>query len=704
MDTKKLLWSLTILVSTAIIILFLWLITGYIKARKPVTHLPETTGQVTDWENRSAEEAAIIIKSTYYTLEAYTCGRISVKSPEDESIISDMKYFSSYEGYNDNWGLQNVSVNQENDTSLSISGNALSGTRINVLFIAHRTKPKVDIRITTKYNSAVTVIREALVAELDVPISEVYKKNRQIDTRNFQSEYWLHNQGVRFGSGSRSSLLYHTPGISSLQLNSEKRSLFINLDYYEDHPFIHIPFQPDRGGRWVDLSPSRYEANDERRDSVTFYFGPFPEFLPRLMLVPGGYLAGHVFTEHADGGGTMEPHLAAYFGSDSINDINNATGGFVGHNIPVTKSVMFADEYGKLSDSTIGEASVWSRMRIFLDQLHETGRYDICLHTPEDLNSDRQTLEEAIAFMKDRYGTRSWIDHGMYDGNVNRECFVCDGLNPESDYYSADLWRKYDTRYFWSPAVELIRNKNRLSTSDLLKNLKVQGASEALWKNHISSGRLNSLSFVKASIELFRNLSTNQEELNSLYPGKGDNLPTPLYWQHPTCTDGLYSWVTDYVKDYRNLSASNSDRHLKIEKQHIDRLIANWGIFIGHGYYVRGRDVLMEYNDNLVINPNFDQLLAYLQENQNTGDLYNTTVRDLLDYWILIEKISFLYKPDGTIELSNDNDLPINGLSMAVRADKVFIEGIASLSRRYEDDLIFWFDLPEKTTVTIRFE
>jgi hypothetical protein len=702
MGKKKLLWSFTVLFFTGVIILFLWLIPGYIKARQPVTHLPEIPGKDTIWYTKSSKEAAIIIKSPYYTLEANTSGRLAVKSPVDELIISDLIYFSSYVGQNDNWGLHNVSVNQENDSTLSVYGTGLSGTLVNVLFIAHTAMPKLDIRITSKYNTEVTVNREAFVAVFDVPISEVYKKNRQVDTENFQSEYWLQNQGVRFGSGSRSSLLYHAPGISSLQLNSTKRLLFINLDYYEDHPFINIPFQADGSRRWVDLSPSRYNAKYERTDSVTLYFGNIPEFLPRMMLVPSGYIAGHVFTEHADGGGSIEPHYAAYFGSDSITNVNNASGGFAGHSIPVTKSVMFSDSMGNLADSTTGEATAWRRMTVFLDQLHETGLYDICLHTPEDLNSNRQALKEAISYMKGRYDTRSWIDHGMYAGNINRECFVCDGLNTESEYYAADLWKEFDTRYFWSSAVELIRNKDRTSASDQLRKLKLLSASEALWENYLSPDQLQRMNPGKALGELVRLVISKEEELNSFFPDKGESYPTPLYWQHPAYTEGFYSWVTDYVKDYRRLASADAVRQLEREKKVIDLLISNWGIFIGHGYYVRDHDILSEQNGHLYINPYFDQLLDYLEVNQNKGDLYNTTVRDLLDYWTLTENVSFSYNPDGTIYLYNNNDLPINGFSLAVRAHSVLIDGVVPASRRYKEDLIFWFDVPAKSRVTIK--
>ena len=93
-----------------------------------------------------------------------------------------------------------------------------------------------------------------------------------------------------------------------------------------------------------------------------------------------------------------------------------------------------------------------------------------------------------------------------------------------------------------------------------------------------------------------------------------------------------------------------------------------------------------------------------MEEKQEKGSLLNTTVRDLVDYWILTENISFTYFPDGTIGLYNNNEEEIEGLSMAVRAQKVYLDGVNPSSRRYENDLIFWIDMPSKGYKTIRLE
>ena len=129
--------------------------------------------------------------------------------------------------------------------------------------------------------------RESLVADFDVPVKEIYRKNRQSDTSSFDPEYWFGKEGVRFGSGKRSALIYHTPEVSSIADRYQEASLLmINLEYSPDHPFFNIPFQKDGGGRWTDLSEAAYKAGDTRKNSFSINFGDFPAAVPRIMLVP----------------------------------------------------------------------------------------------------------------------------------------------------------------------------------------------------------------------------------------------------------------------------------------------------------------------------------------------------------------------------------------------------------------------------------
>lgn len=668
---------------------------GYFAALKPVSYLPEMPANHNGNSIKGSDKAEL--KGAGFTLIVKENGEISVEADRGEVILSKLTYYTSFDGLNDKWGLDSVSVNTVSDSVISVIGRGAKEVLVKMLITVRGSIPRFDVNVKTHYSNSTLVRREALVAEFNENVSEVYLKNGQLVFGSFDTEYWLQRQGVRFGSGNKSALVYHTPDVSSLQLNTTANLLLINLDYYLDHPHINIPFQADDGADWTDLSMAKYEAGDERTSNFSIYIGEIPKVTPRLMLVPDGYLAGYVFTEHADWG-NIRTHRAAYFGSEDISDIKEAKGGFAGHKIPVTKSVFYSQPGGP-SGSSIRDDPDFPQLLNFLEQLYSTGQYDICLHTPESGGSNREELEEAIKFMKDKFDSKTWIDHGMYGGKSNRESLVADGLNPNSTLYAADLWERYDTRYFWSSAPELIRN---YSLKENFRELKFYEVSVNLWKRYLSPAELKRKRFLK-SFKAMVSRYNDKGELNSLLSYKGNAFPTPLFWLHPTRTADFYSWVTDYVKPVSDLS----ERYVTTEKKLLDKLVSDRGIFINHGYYVRripGEDVLSESNGKLVINPYFDKILGIMAQMRDDGDLYITTIRDLLDYWILTEKISFDYLNDGTILLTNNNDKPVKGLSLVIRADNVRIDGAIPSSRRVDENTIFWFDIAAGKTIRIEIE
>jgi len=183
----------------------------------------------------------------------------------------------------------------------------------------------------------------------------------------------------------------------------------------------------------------------------------------------------------------------------------------------------------------------------------------------------------------------------------------------------------------------------------------------------------------------------------------GNSLPTPLYWQNKTSTDDFYSWVTEYV--YNGISPDNAADQMKIEKRQLDSLKNDWGVFINHGYYVRNRSddyYLIEQDGTLKVNPLFDRVLDLMAGMRDKGDLDITTVKDLLNYWILTENISFQYLSDGTILICNDNDVSVNGLSIAVRASKVNMNCKIINSRKVGDDTIIWFDISAHDKISMQ--
>lgn len=697
----KLMSGLFVLMVVAIAV---FTVSGYYKADLPNSFLPDyDSGPGGDFVNGSG---TITIKNPWYTLSIDSAGNLTVSTNDNKLILSGMAYCANYERYNDLFFLEKVSIKEVADSIVCLSGKINDIADITINIIASSKEPALKFAVKTHYHDSVVVLREAIIADYDIPVTEVFLKNRKTDHNNNHKEYWLDKQGVSLGSGSRSSMIYNQQEISSIQLDTRQSRVVINLDYLLDQPFIEIPFQADGAGRWTDKSASLYRPGDERENEFTIVFGRLPLQTPRLMLVPDGYLAAYIFTEHADAG-NMRTHRAAYFGVENITDIRMASGGFAGHEIPVTKSVFFEYLDGGMPDNLSIEDDSEKVYLDFLDQLYHTGFYDICLHTPDEFNSNRQYLQTAISGMRTRYAAESWIDHGMFPGNNNREAMVADGLNPESAFYSADLWEQYGTRFFWSPAVEAIRfSKPGPSIKGDLISLRFTDLSAELWRRY----RYRKSYLGETAFESLLALSKGHfpmSELNSQLPLKGSALPTPLYWQNKTISKSLYSWTTEYV--YHGLSNINTDHQLQIEKRQLDYLLKDWGVFFNHGYYVRNGvddNIILNRDGRLVINPLFDQLLAYMDSQRDKGDLFLTTVKELLNYWLLIENVRFEYQADGTIDVFNDNDQGIKGLSIAIsrKSGMILLDGYEPVSRTVDDDLVFWFDIPANSRRTISFD
>lgn len=684
---------LTILIffiSVFVVLSVIFIVSGYLYKDNLVSFLPDYDPPVT--KSKHDLKNGISLHNSWYKLNIDETGFVTVSTSKGELIMSGLRYYSVFEDGIVSHNLHNVTLSLLNDSTISVRGNSSGDVSIQLLFVVHEDNPRLDVSVKTQYNSNVTVYRETLIARFEQSPIEVYLKNRKIVTKRFSLEYWLDKQGVRFGKGKGSALIFHTPGVSSLQLKSKNRLLFINLELYADHPLMRIPVDMDLQGNWIDLSTAAYNEGSQRDNFFSIWFGNIPEIIPRLMLVPDGYLAGYIFTEHADNG-NIRTHRAAYFGSDKISKSENATGGFVGHKIPVTKSVFYADSTAKISGGSVRDDPDYPQFLEFLDDLYSSGNYDICLHSPEGYSSNRETLEEAIRFMRERYKTETWIDHGVLPGIINREAFFCEGLDKNSDLYAADLWEKYGTRFFWSPAVETLQKK--LRPSEELHKLRFANVSSVLWLRFLYLCTYQDNTVLSSLLKLLKGYFPMNEQ-NSLQQLKGSAYPTPLYWQNITRSGQFYSWPTEFV--YKGISPENLEYQMKNEEIQLNRLISDQGVFFNHGYYVRlGKNnyILNEKDGEIIINPSFDRVLGLISGMRDMGDLHITTVKDLLNYRIKSDSIIFDYCPDGSVYICNNGKEKIKGLSLILCTDSenITISGNKPPFRRSGEDTIIWFDI-----------
>ena len=673
---------------------------GYFDSRTPISYLPDI--EIENTNQKLANIDSCTLAGSSFKLIVTTRGNITIRSTKGNTLLSRLHYYSFQNDTIEKVGLDNIEVKFANDSTILLLGHGPSGTNVKISFVVLRKSNMLDVATTTDYVYTTKVAREALVLVSELPVMEVYKKNRKADQNAFASEYWLDKQGVLFGNKENSLLIYNVPNVSSLQLNTERKTLFINLDYNKDHPYTYFPYQKNGEGQWEDRSASLYPSGSSRINQVTIFVDSILNTVPRIMAVPNGYLAGYVFTEHADGG-NLRTHRAVYFGSDTVHKAENAIGGFVKNRIPVTKSIFYSNPDKEAYCSVIDDTDSIGYVE-FLDQLYETGDYELCLHTPEGVTSSRQRLREAISFMNYRYDAVTWIDHGMETGEGNRECFLADGLDPNSELYSADLWQENNTLYFWNIAVEKTREASYVSIKESLKHFKLLNAAVLLWQRYYSPEELHEVNFFSG---VWRMLTDRpiKNELNSYVTLKGESYPTPLFYRHPSRTGDFISWITDFTYDIGMSWTKRAGQWYSQEIRNLDRLIDQRGVFINHGYYIRNipnTDMTLEVNNSIVINPYFEKLLKYMALQRDDGDLYVTTIREILHYWTLCEKISFEYFHDGTITVSNNNEVPVKGLSLVVSNSDVVMSTKKHNTRTISNETVVWFDIEAKEKIQMR--
>jgi hypothetical protein len=293
----------------------------------------------------------------------------------------------------------------------------------------------------------------------------------------------------------------------------------------------------------------------------------------------------------------------------------------------------------------------------FLKQLDGLG-HEICLHTPEQFTSNRKMMMEALEFMQNEFGSPTWIDHGYNNHSENnREDLVCDGTIKKSDHYSLDLWKANGIRYLWNPYYEDYFTFEGLHFGQLLP------------KPH---------------------------------PAFGDHIPNPDYWQHLVYTEELYHWPTRSVLYVEN----DAQWAYLFTKTILDDLVKNLGVHINHCYPAwvdPGKGFW--YKDELgtiVARQGFNQTLQLMATYRDEGKLNLTTIGNFMDYQVNLSNVSYHLLPDGRIRLTNEGEKDIPGLSMAVKSKYVLVDGQIPEQKNVGDDLIFWFDLPAKSSSLIR--
>jgi len=637
------------------------------KAFDNPSFIPAFADELSETKDNKSEK--VLFSNNYYSI-IYDVQKnsISIISNSNEDIIDNIIYHSE-RNLKDDKQLSELKFNYIKTKSIN-NGKVLNfkisdrNYKINLALTCNNYSQEILFDIDEKYKKNQTVNRESIVFNYFQPLKEVYRNNRKLDTLYFQKEYWLDKQGVKIGNNQNSLTIYHTPNISSLQLNTKNNLVFANLDFETDHPFFRFPLNADSSNWKLDESTSKYKKGDKREYEFSITVGNLAQPLPRFMKNPSGFEATYIWTEHADFT-DIKTNRATYFGSEKITNADSAVGGFVKYNIPITKSVFYDNpdsitnfdaSYGAFPtlESTILTDSLFSE---FLFQISEKGS-DICLHTPEQFTTTPSRLEDALSYMQKNFGSPSWIDHGNNNGPLsNREDLICDGTLEDSPYYAIDLWNKYGVKYLHNAYYEEL---------NIYK----------VWQFESS--------------------------LEKPYSGYGDFFPKPDYFQHHTRSSNIIHWTTTsalfveepYLWDYL----------FNIKK--LQGLVDNRAVEINHTYppWVNPKKGMWTYDvDSVIIaQPGLNRALANMAQLRDEGKLNICTIADFLDYRTAIDNIDYNFLPDGRIRLTNNSNSDIKSLTMVAKANAVSVNGIIPNYKKVGGEIIFWFDIGIGEAIVIR--
>ena len=521
------------------------------------------------------------------------------------------------------------------------------------------------IETKTQFNKDVKLLRLAIVQNLPEGEITVYRRNQHIDSVNLQPSYYLDREGFILRQKDYQDTVYtctyHNTNISSLQLDVEHRTVCYNLDYWRDHPLLRYPMRNDTSDYFEDISYRYVKAGEVFENDFNIYHNA-PEDIPRLMPVWDGYQSAFIFTEHADWT-DLRTHRAVLFGNEHITKPEDAVGGFCYFNIPVTKSVFYWNPDNITNEQTskgkfLGLVTSIKTDKDFYKLLKTIKKegFEICLHSPEVYTTVPSEYPKAMRFMKRNFDTKSWIDHGYNNGpDKNREDMVCDGLLPDSPYYSADLWKKNGVRYLWNAYYE--ENRMELYNFD----------------SH----------FVQP------------------YDGFGDALPNRQITTLPNGDKDFLLWSTPSTLEVNE----DHEWYYYFDSIRLQRLVDQHNVLITHVYpaWSDPHRAFWQYNENgtAVAMPGFNFALSQLAHFRDEKKILPTTIEQYLSYYEKLNSIEYTIINHNTIQLTNPNEA-IKGLTLLC-TKPIVVEGKAIDFRKVDEGYLVWFDLGRHETVTIRY-
>lgn len=591
-------------------------------------------------------------------------GRVRIEQPDGQPLIGDLSLYTEIEGRPEVSGYRivdsvRVPDEQAGHGVLFVWSNDFFSTTVSAF--SSEPEPGIDWELHTEWHRPVSLVRQAVVLQSAVPAIEAVDGVGRRCYPDVEEECWLGRGAVILGDSRTRFALPYAEHLSSLQVDWRTQRLWLNADWSFDHPLLHWPEEPRSRNHRVDHSCSLYGEGDTLSAKWTIRLQA-PAFMPAIQDRPSGYEATFIWTEHADYSDLLLQR-ALMFGVDSVTDPRHARAGFLARGIPMTKSV-FYDNPDRVSNrqrhagfrGPIASIRSTTGFGDLMMSLEESG-IEIALHTPEQFTSTRKRMEEALQFMRSRFGTTTWIDHGYDNAPMsNREDLVCDGLDSTSSHNALDLWQRYGITSLWNCYYE--------------------------------------------DTNVFAPF-TFDSRLVAPYTGISSRFPAPVWWTHPTRSGGLLHWRTTTTLDPPEAGLWS----FYLGEQRIDDLVRLHGTYIAHCYPARVDSSNGFYRfdaGHWTIDPAFDEVLALQARYREEKRLWIPVVRDYLRFQQQLARVRL--EPSGTgWKLSNGSSEIIRGLTLSA-SQELSIPGKTPAVKRVGDERYFIFDLGPGETVEVKVQ
>jgi hypothetical protein len=413
-------------------------------SRDRITFTPVKTSNIISPSHNNQLSPAFYIKKIINTITSYSDSVIS------EQIIE---------------GGKNIILDCETDIAY-----------LNFTFVCLDNSHKIKCIITTTYKSDVIIFNEKLLWTFAESISEIYTKNRKLINSDFDTEYWVGNQGAAFGTEDKKLLSYNNYKCSSVEVNTSTKIMTFNLDDDRDHHYRKLYVCGDDAdydnGIMNFQNTSQYLTDQSKENEINFY--RIDGVISPIMINPNLYLSTFCLDSHADGS-LRKTQKALFYGHEDHVIGESTSKGFVGHNIPFTHGVWrsFMFDAGQTYCKDICD-DIYSKG--FEIKLH-------CIPLNQSYSQETKILikTDISQFMSENYASKSWSDHSYKN---TPECLTVFGLDEADDSYMKELWDLYNVKYFSSQFSEDISP----SIIDVLSGRINHRRSPLYWKHQTRIG------------------------------------------------------------------------------------------------------------------------------------------------------------------------------------------------------------------------